>query len=98
MLNSILCLGRQMNGRGERRAVETLMTKENKIWLYKGELVKIFFRELKIKRKITMAIKRHMTEDVYKGIVQANFCAILRTTNKGYGNQKGVQTLYRSKK
>lgn len=58
------------------------MTKENKIWLYKGELMKIFFRELKIKRKLTMAIKRHMTEDVYKGIVQANFGAILCTTNK----------------
>lgn len=44
--------------------------------------MKIFFKELRIKRKLTIAIKRHMTEDVYKGIVQANFGAIPRTTNK----------------
>lgn len=57
------------------------MTKENKIWLYKGELVKIFFREFKIKRKFTMAIKRHMTKDVYKRIAQANFGAALHCTS-----------------
>lgn len=71
------------------------MTEENKIWLYKGELVKIFLRELKIKRKFTMAIKRCMTEDVSKGTVQANFGAIPHTTNKEYGSQKGARTLYR---
>lgn len=62
------------------------MTKENKIWLHKGELVKIFFRELKINRKFRMAIKRHMTEDVYKGMMQANVSALLRKTNKAYGS------------
>lgn len=41
-----------------------------------------------------MAIKRYMAEDVYNGIVQANFNAILRTTTKEYGSQKGLQTLY----
>lgn len=37
-----------MNGRDEWRAVETLMTKTNKIW-FRGELMKTFFRKLKIK-------------------------------------------------
>lgn len=62
------------------------MTKENKIWLHKGELEKIFFSELKINRICRMAIKRHMTEDVYKGMVHTNFSAILPKTNKAYGS------------
>lgn len=57
--------------------------------------MKIFFRELKIKRKSKMAIRRHMAEGMCKGIAQANCSAALCTTNNEYRSQKGVHTLYR---
>lgn len=42
-----------------------------------------------------MAIKRHTTEDLYEGTVKGNFSAMLHTTSKEYGSQKGAQTLHR---
>lgn len=57
-------------------------------------MLKIFFRELKSKWKFAKAIKRHVSEDVYKGAIQENFSAILPQINKEYGSQKEIQILY----
>lgn len=72
--------GEERKGRGMESWSST--DEKEKIQLSKGRLLQIFFRELKSKQKFAKAIKRHVSEDVYKGTIQTNFHAILPQSTK----------------